>query len=66
MNELQAPTLVNLAGTKILARMAMFGFVCEIIGAIIVGGYLLLFQRHQPLSVVTSTFAIGAPGAYWP
>lgn len=59
-------TFVNLAGTKVLARVAMFGFVCEIIGAIIVGGYLLLFHRHQPLSVVTDTFHIGAPGPYWP
>ncbi|MBV8801250.1 MAG: amino acid permease [Alphaproteobacteria bacterium] len=59
-------TLINLAGTKILARVAMFGFICEIIGAIVVGGYLLLFHRHQPLSVVTDTFGIGAGGAYWP
>src|SRR5947208_9416317 len=59
-------TLINLAGTKILARVAMFGFLCAIVGAIVVGGYLLLFHRHQPLSVVTNTFAIGAPGAYWP
>ena len=44
----------------------MFGFVCEIIGAIVVGGYLLIFQRHQPFSVVLDTFNIGAPGAYWP
>ena len=59
-------TLVNLAGTKILARVAMFGFICEIIGAIIVGGYLLLFHRHQPVSIVFDTFNIGAPGSYWP
>jgi amino acid transporter len=59
-------TLVNLAGTKILARVAMFGFICEIIGAIVVGGYLLIFQRHQPFSVVLDTFNIGAPGSYWP
>lgn len=59
-------TLINLAGTKVLARVAMFGFVCEIIGAIVVGGYLLLFERHQPLSVVVDTFNIGAPGPYWP
>jgi amino acid transporter len=59
-------TLVNLAGTKLLARVAMFGFICEIIGAIIVGGYLLLFQRHQPFNVVFSSFGIGAPGSYWP
>jgi len=59
-------TLVNLAGTQILGRVAMFGFVCEIIGAIVVGGYLLLFQRHQPLAVVFDTFNIGAAGSYWP
>ena len=31
-----------------------------------VGGYLLLFQRHQPFGVVFDTFNIGAPGSYWP
>jgi amino acid transporter len=59
-------TLVNLAGTKLLARVAMFGFVCEIIGAIVVGGYLLLFQRHQPFGVVFDSFGIKQGGAYWP
>ena len=59
-------TLVNLAGTQVLARVAMFGFICEIIGAIVVGGYLLLFQRHQPFHVVLETFNIGAPASYWP
>ena len=44
----------------------MFGFICEIIGAIAVGGYLLIFQRHQPFGVVFDTFNIGAPGSYWP
>jgi amino acid transporter len=58
-------TLVNFAGTKILARVAMFGFVCEIIGAIAVGSYLLLFERHQPYSVVVDSFGIGS-GRYWP
>jgi amino acid transporter len=58
-------TLVNLAGTQVLARVAMFGFICEIIGAIAVGGYLLLFQRHQPFNVVLDTFNIGG-GNYWP
>ena len=59
-------TLVNLAGTKLLARVAMFGFICEIIGAIIVGTYLLVFERHQPFSVVFDTFGIVQNGAYWP
>src|SRR5262249_2020099 len=58
-------TLVNLAGTQTLARVPLFGFICEIIGAIIVGGYLLLFQRHQPFGVVLQTFGIGH-GNYWP
>jgi amino acid transporter len=59
-------TLVNLAGTKLLARVAMFGFICEIIGAIIVGTYLLVFERHQPFSVVFDTFGIVQGGSYWP
>ena len=59
-------TLVNLAGTKLLARVAMFGFVCEIIGAIVVGTYLLVFERHQPFGVVFNTFGISQSGAYWP
>src|SRR3984885_432255 len=59
-------TLVNLAGTKLLARVAMFGFVCEIIGAIVVGTYLLVFQRHQPLNVVLNSFGILQGGSYWP
>jgi len=59
-------TVVNLAGTKLLARVAMFGFICEIIGAIVVGTYLLVFERHQPFGVVFDTFAITQNGAYWP
>ncbi len=59
-------TLVNLAGTKLLARVAMFGFICEIIGAIVVGTYLLVFERHQPFGVVFNTFGILQNGAYWP
>ena len=58
-------TLINLAGTKILARVAMFGFICETIGALAVGGYLLIFQRHQPFGVVFDSFGIGN-GNYWP
>jgi amino acid transporter len=59
-------TVVNLAGTKLLARVAMFGFICEILGAIVVGGYLLAFHRHQPVSVVLDTYNIGANTSYWP
>jgi amino acid transporter len=59
-------TFINLAGTKLLARVAMFGFICEIIGAVVVGTYLLVFERHQPFSVVFDTFGILQNGAYWP
>jgi hypothetical protein len=40
-------TLCNVSGTRLLARVAMFGFICELIGALVVGGYLLLFARHS-------------------
>ncbi|MCJ1883819.1 amino acid permease [Pseudomonas sp. LA21] len=59
-------TLLNLSGTKLLARVAMFGFLCELIGAIVIGGYLLIFERHQPISVLFNTFDIRIDGAYWP
>ncbi len=45
-------TLINLSGTRLLAQIAMFGFICELIGAIAVGAYLLIFARHQPWSAV--------------
>ncbi|MDE2464477.1 MAG: amino acid permease, partial [Alphaproteobacteria bacterium] len=59
-------TLINLAGTKLLARVAMFGFICEIIGAIVVGTYLLLFQRHHGFTVVFNTYGVGQGSSYWP
>lgn len=59
-------TVLNLAGTKLLAKVAMFGFLCELVGAILVGGYLLIFERHQPLSVLFNTFEINVNGSYLP
>jgi len=59
-------TVLNLSGTRLLARVAMFGFVCELIGAIVVGSYLLLFARHQPWSALVDTRAIQSAGSYWP
>jgi amino acid transporter len=55
-----------LSGTRLLARVAMFGFVCELVGAIVVGGYLLIFARHQPLSVLVNTSFVHTDGPYWP
>ncbi|SDI24764.1 APC family permease [Pseudomonas panipatensis] len=59
-------TVLNLSGTKLLARVAMFGFICELVGALLVGGYLLIFERHQPFSVLFNTFDIKIDGSYWP
>ena len=59
-------TFCNVSGTHILARVAMFGFVCELIGALVVGGWLLLFVRHHPFSTLFDTFGITGGGSYLP
>jgi amino acid transporter len=58
--------LLNLSGTKLLARVAMFGFICELIGAIVVGLYLLVFARHQEWSAIFDTKRIAGDGSYLP
>src|ERR1700733_1125013 len=57
-------TAANLSGTRWLARVAMFGFICELVGAIVVGIYLLLFARHQPLKVLVDSSFVNAHGHY--
>jgi amino acid transporter len=59
-------TLLNVSGTRLLARVAMFGFICELIGAIVVGSYLLIFARHHPLSTLFDTFDVSHGGSYLP
>jgi amino acid transporter len=59
-------TVLNLSGTRLLARVAMFGFVCELVGAIVVGVYLLIFARHQPLNALVDTTFVHANGNYLP
>jgi amino acid transporter len=59
-------TLLNLSGTRLLAKVAFFGFVCELVGAIAVGAYLLLFARHQPFSILFDTAGFGAGASYIP
>lgn len=61
-----AATLLNLAGTRLLAQVAFFGFICELLGAIAVGGYLLLFYRHNDAAIVFDSFDIKPNGVYWP
>jgi len=60
-------TFLNLSGTRLLARVAMFGFVCELVGAIVVGGYLLLFARQPaPQSVDGYVGSCMRKAIYWP
>jgi amino acid transporter len=59
-------TVLNLSGTKWLARMVLFGFLAELTGALLVGAYLLMFWRVQPLQVLFDTFDIRIDGSYWP
>jgi amino acid transporter len=59
-------TICNVSGTQVLARVAMFGFICELIGALVVGAWLLLFVRHYPFSTLFNTFGVGSGGNYLP
>jgi amino acid transporter len=61
-----ATTLLNVSGTRLLARVAMTGFICELLGAIAVGCYLLLFARHQSLSVLFNSYHVQGTGSYLP
>jgi amino acid transporter len=61
-----ATTALNVTGTRLLARVAMFGFICELVGAIAVGAYLLLFARTQPWSILFQTFDFGHGVDYLP
>ena len=55
-------TLINFGGTKLLGQVAFFGFVAEIVGAVIVGVVLLLTHREQSFGVVFDTSLITAGG----
>jgi amino acid transporter len=55
-------TVINLTGTKMLSYFAIFGFSAELIGALAVGGWLLLTQRHHNLGVLFDSF--GAQGSH--
>jgi amino acid transporter len=59
-------TGINLAGTRLLARVAFAGFVCEIVGAILVGAYLLLFERHHPFGVFLDHSVLARSQPYLP
>jgi amino acid transporter len=55
---------INLSGTKTLGRFAMAGFVAELIGAVFVGAWLLLFERHHDFGVFFDTLGTEGDGSY--
>src|SRR3954462_116741 len=56
--------LINLSGTRTLGRVAMAGFVAELIGALFVGLYLLLFERHHDFGAFFDSYGTEGDGSY--
>lgn len=56
--------VINLGGTKWLAYAAIIGFVAELLGALVVGSWLLISQRHHGLEVLFDSFGAGSGGSY--
>ncbi|WP_455360173.1 APC family permease [Streptomyces sp. SYSU K21746] len=55
-------TVVNFLGTRVLSTAAVIGFAAEIVGALAVGGWLLLTHRHHDLGVLFDSF--GSQGSH--
>lgn len=58
--------IVNLSGTKTLARVAKIGLAAELIGVIGVGLFLMIFERKNEFSVLFDTFGTEGNGSYLP
>ncbi len=54
----------NLVGSRTLAIFAKIGLAGELIGIVVVGLYLLIFNRHQPFSVFFDTMGTGGSSGY--
>lgn len=59
-------TFLNFMGTKVLSMAATVGLIAELVGSVVIGGYLLLFGRQHDWSVLFDNQGIGedAPGGY--
>lgn len=56
--------LLNATGSKTLARIAQVGLAAELAGIIVVGLYLLIFQRQSSVAVFFDTMGTAGPGGY--
>ncbi|MCM2578971.1 APC family permease [Streptomyces meridianus] len=59
-------TLINYAGTRALSHAAVIGFSAELIGALVVGVYLLSTHRFHGLGVLFDTYGTAEGGSYLP
>lgn len=59
-------TLINFGGTKLLSSVAIFGFSAELIGALVVGIWLLFTERYHGLGVLFDDFGTAGDGSYLP
>ncbi|MCX5063489.1 MULTISPECIES: APC family permease [unclassified Streptomyces] len=58
--------VINYAGTKALSAAALIGFSGELIGALVVGIYLLSTHRAHGIGVIVDTYGISENGSYAP
>ncbi len=56
--------LLNLTGTRNLARISTLGLTAELIGVVVLGLYLLIFQRKQPVTVFFDSMGAGGEQNY--
>jgi amino acid transporter len=56
--------VINFGGTKWVGIAAIIGFSAELVGALVVGGWLLLTERHHGLGVLFDAFGAGSSGSY--
>lgn len=60
-------TVLNFMGTRVLSLAATVGLIAELVGSVVIGGYLLIFGRVHDFSVLFDNQGIGndAPGGYF-
>ena len=52
-------TVINFLGTRVLAVCAILGFAAELLGALVVGVWLLIDHRYHGLGVLFDSFGAG-------
>ncbi|WP_235980636.1 APC family permease [Streptomyces albidus (ex Kaewkla and Franco 2022)] len=58
--------LINYAGTKALSMAAIIGFTGELVGALVVGIWLLVTHRFHGIGVIVDNFGATEGGSYFP